>query len=75
MTADGWKLRGVSALACFLMELGQLKKEVLEGSTVARRWGRADCLKKRDQAGAEDAAVALAATIRVLGLSCHRLVT
>lgn len=42
---------------------------------MARRWGRADCLKKRDQAGAEDAAVALAATIRVLGLSCHRLVT
>lgn len=76
VAAGGWELRGVSALPCettlllrpaYLQSLDCLKRKCEEGTKWLGTtiWGRADGLKRRGWAGAEDAAVALAATIPV----------
>lgn len=74
VAADGWVLRGVSALAsehtlllrpAYLWRLDSSRRRCEEEAkwlgTV--RWGRAGGLKRRDWAGGGDTAVALAATI------------
>lgn len=74
MAADGWELRGLSALAsehtlllrpAYLRSLDSSRRRCEEEAKWhgTGRWGRADGLKWRDRAGAEDAAVALVATI------------
>lgn len=72
VAAGGWELRGVSGLSsehilllrpAYLQSLDSLRRRCEEEVKWLGpgRWGRANGLKKTDQAGAEDAAVALAA--------------
>lgn len=85
MAAGGWKLKGVSGLAsehilllrpAYLRSLDSLRRRCEEEVKLLGpgRWGRANGLKKTDQARAEDTAVALAAAIPMAQVSTIALI-
>lgn len=85
VAAGGWKLKGVSGLAsehilllrpAYLRSLDSLRRRCEEEVKLLGpgRWGRANGLKKTDQARAEDTAVALAAAIPMAQVSTIALI-